>query len=70
MVRLIRTRSVDGLSLVAWRAMLVLNLAWFAHGVRIDQLPQMVTNLVALAVTVALAIGGHYWLAAGWSGPR
>ena len=26
--------------------------------------------LVALAVTVALAIGGHYWIAAGWSGPR
>lgn len=54
LVRLIRTRSVDGLSLVAWRAMLVLNLAWFAHGVRIDQLPQVVTNLVALAVTVPL----------------
>ncbi|MBK8447302.1 MAG: hypothetical protein IPL41_11655 [Micropruina sp.] len=56
LLRLLRTKSVDGLSLVAWRAMLVLNLAWFAHGVRIDQLPQMVTNAVALAVTLPLLI--------------
>ncbi|UCZ61089.1 hypothetical protein [Mycolicibacterium phocaicum] len=26
--------------------------------------------LVALAVTIALVIGGQCWLAAGWGGPR
>ncbi|MHA7661753.1 hypothetical protein [Mycolicibacterium sp. HS_4_1] len=26
--------------------------------------------VVALLVTIALAIGGQHWLAAGWYGPR
>jgi uncharacterized protein with PQ loop repeat len=39
-LHLVRTRRVDGLSLTAWRAMLVVNLIWTAHGIRIGQLPQ------------------------------
>ncbi|MCB0893642.1 MAG: PQ-loop repeat-containing protein, partial [Propionibacteriaceae bacterium] len=33
--RLVRTRNVEGLSLVAWQWILVMNAVWFAHGVRI-----------------------------------
>ena len=38
--RLVRTRNVEGLSLVAWQWILVMNIIWFAHGLRIDQPPQ------------------------------
>ncbi|MFT3859759.1 SemiSWEET family sugar transporter [Micropruina sp.] len=56
LVRLRRTRNLDGLSLVAWRAMLVLNLSWLAHGVHIGQPPQIVTNAVALGITLPLLV--------------
>ena len=49
--RLLRTRNVAGLSLLAWQAVLVLNVIWFTHGVRIGQGPQIVTNSVALVST-------------------
>ena len=40
-LRLARTGRVDGLSLTAWRAMLVVNLIWTAHGISIGQAPQI-----------------------------
>ena len=54
--RLVRTRNVEGLSLFAWRAVLVLNVIWFAHGLRIGQAPQIVTNSIAVASTVPLLV--------------
>lgn len=68
LVRLIRTRNVDGLSLLAWRTVLALNIIWLAHGIRISAAPQVVTNLVALAVTLPLVV--MLTRAAGRSLPR
>ena len=56
LLRLIRTHSVDGLSLLAWRAVLTLNIVWLGHGLHIGQPPQVVTNLVALSLTLPLVI--------------
>ena len=53
-LRLVRTRRVDGLSLTAWRAMLVVNLTWTAHGISIGQLPQIVTSALSLCCTVPI----------------
>ena len=53
-LRLIRTRRVDGLSLTAWRAMLVVNLTWTAHGMSIGQVPQIVTSALSLISTVPI----------------
>lgn len=53
-LRLIRTRRVDGLSLTAWRAMLVVNLSWTAHGISIGQVPQIVTSALSLISTVPI----------------
>ncbi|HSN12657.1 MAG TPA: PQ-loop domain-containing transporter [Propionibacteriaceae bacterium] len=54
LVRLIRTRRVDGLSLTAWRTMLAANLAWGAHGVRLGQVTMVLSNAIALSTTVAI----------------
>ena len=56
LIRLLRTRNLDGLSLFAWRAVLVLNIVWFAHGLQINQPPQLVTNAVALGTTLPLLV--------------
>ncbi|MCB0913624.1 MAG: hypothetical protein KDB60_18620 [Propionibacteriaceae bacterium] len=53
-VRLWRTRDTDGLSLVAWQFMLVLNLTWTSHGMLIGQLNMVLPN--ALAVTSTLPV--------------
>jgi uncharacterized protein with PQ loop repeat len=53
-LRLVRTRRVDGLSLTAWRAMLVVNLIWTAHGISIGQVPQIVTSALSLCSTVPI----------------
>lgn len=42
LVRLARTRNVEGLSLPAWQAFLAVNLGWTAHGIAIGQAPQVV----------------------------
>ena len=47
-LRLVRTRRVDGLSLTAWQAMLVVNLIWTAHGISIGRVPQIVTSALSL----------------------
>jgi len=56
LLRLLRTRNVDGLSLIAWQSILVVNLIWLAHGLRIDQPPQIVVNLVALCSTIPILV--------------
>lgn len=53
-VRLLRTGRVDGLSLTAWQAMLVVNLIWTAHGLRIGQVPQVLTSALSLCSTVPI----------------
>jgi uncharacterized protein with PQ loop repeat len=55
-VRLWRTRDVDGVSLLAWQAMLVLNLGFFTHGLAIGQPNMILTNLLALVSTVPILI--------------
>ena len=53
-LRLVRTRRVEGLSLTAWQSMLVANLIWTAHGIRIGQPPQVVTSALSLCATVPI----------------
>jgi uncharacterized protein with PQ loop repeat len=53
-LRLVRTGRVDGLSLTAWRAMLVVNLTWTAHGISIGQVPQIVTSALSLCSTIPI----------------
>jgi len=54
--RLLRTRSVAGLSLIAWQATLSINISWTAHGLLIGQPPQVVTNVLALLTTVPILV--------------
>lgn len=54
--RLVRTRNVEGLSLFAWQSILVMNLIWFAHGLRIDQPPQLVVNTIGACSTVPIVV--------------
>jgi uncharacterized protein with PQ loop repeat len=53
-LRLLRTGRVEGLSLTAWRAMLVVNFTWTAHGISIGQVPQIVTSTLSLCSTVPI----------------
>lgn len=55
-VKLIRTRNTAGLSLLAWQTILVLNLMWAAHGLRIGAVNMVVPNLLALASTVPIVV--------------
>lgn len=54
LIRLARTRKVDGLSLVAWRSILAMNIAWAAHGIRLEQFALVVTNSVGLCSTLPI----------------
>ncbi len=56
LVHLIRTRHTEGVSLLAWQALLVLNLSWGLHGVLIGQLNMIVTNAFGLATTVPILV--------------
>jgi uncharacterized protein with PQ loop repeat len=56
LVRLVRTRNVEGLSLLSWQTALVINLAWAIHGANIGQLPQMIASLLALLTTVPILV--------------
>lgn len=53
-LRLLRTGRVDGLSVTAWQAFLVVNLIWTAHGLRIGQAPQVLTSALSLCSTVPI----------------
>lgn len=55
-VRLVRTRSTDGLSLLLWQAMLTINLGWLAHGILIEATNMIVTNIVGASTTVAIQV--------------
>ena len=54
LVRLARTRNVEGLSLAGWQAILAINLGWTAHGIRIGQPPQIVASAFSLVATLPI----------------
>lgn len=54
LIRLARTRNVDGLSLPAWQAFLAVGIGWTAHGLSISQAPQVVASALSLASTVPI----------------
>jgi uncharacterized protein with PQ loop repeat len=54
LVRLARTRNVEGLSLPAWQAFLAVGVGWTAHGITIGQPPQIVASALSLASTVPI----------------
>jgi uncharacterized protein with PQ loop repeat len=54
LVRLARTRNVEGLSLPAWRLILTMNLVWTVHGAVLHQLPMILTNSLVLFTTVPI----------------
>lgn len=56
LVKLARTRSVEGLSLLGWQAGLVVNLSWLAHGLRIHQAPQATVSAFSLIATVPIVV--------------
>ena len=56
LVRLARTRNVEGLSLTSWRLMLTMNLVWTVHGVVLHQLPMILTNFFVLFTTVPILV--------------
>ena len=56
LVRLARTRNVEGLSLLGWQTALVLNIAWAMHGINIGQLPQILSSLLALFTTIPILV--------------
>ncbi len=53
-IRLVRTRSTEGLALLLWQAMLAINIAWLVHGLRIDATNMILTNVVGGATTVTI----------------
>lgn len=55
-IRLLRTRSTEGLSLLLWQAMLSVNLGWLMHGLWIDAPNMIVTNLVGMSTTVTIQV--------------
>lgn len=54
LVRLARTRKVDGLSLTSWRSILAMNLAWAAHGIRLGAPALIITNSMGLCSTLPI----------------
>ena len=54
LVRTARTRNIEGLSLVGWQAILAINIGWTAHGIRIEQLPQIIASALWLVATVPI----------------
>jgi uncharacterized protein with PQ loop repeat len=56
LVHLIRTRHTEGVSLLAWQTLLVLNVAWLVHGVLIVQANMIVTNAFGLFTTVPILV--------------
>ncbi len=54
MVRLARTRNIEGLSLPAWQLILGLNIAWTSHGIIIGQWNMIVPNVLGLVSSVPI----------------
>jgi uncharacterized protein with PQ loop repeat len=55
-VRLARTRNVEGLSLPFWQLILALNIAWTSHGIILVKANLIVPNVFGLASTLAILI--------------
>jgi uncharacterized protein with PQ loop repeat len=55
-IRLARTRNVEGLSLPAWQLVLGLNLAWTSHGMILGQPNMIVPNVLGLCSTVPILV--------------
>jgi uncharacterized protein with PQ loop repeat len=53
-VRLARTRNIEGLSLPAWQIILGLNIGWTSHGIILGQLNLIVPNILGLASTLPI----------------
>jgi uncharacterized protein with PQ loop repeat len=56
LIHLIRTRHTEGVSLIAWQTLLLLNLMWAVHGVLIGQWNMITTNVFALFTTVPILV--------------
>ena len=54
MIRLARTRNIEGLSLPAWQLILGLNIGWTSHGIILGQLNLIVPNILGLASTLPI----------------
>ena len=54
LIRLIRTRDVNGLSVIGWQVILGLNLGWLAHGVLVGQVNLMVPNVLGMATSLSV----------------
>ncbi len=54
--RLIRTRNIEGLSLVAWQANLVINIGWTVHGIVLNQWNMIIPNSLAMSATLPILI--------------
>lgn len=54
MIRLARTRNIEGLSLPAWQIILGLNIGWTSHGVILGQLNLILPNVFGLASTLPI----------------
>ena len=54
MIRLARTRNIEGLSLPAWQVILGLNIGWTSHGVTLGQLNLILPNVLGLASTLPI----------------
>jgi uncharacterized protein with PQ loop repeat len=54
MIRLARTRNVEGLSLPAWQIILGLNIGWTSHGVILGQVNLILPNILGLASSLPI----------------
>lgn len=55
-IRLLRTRNTAGLSVVAWQAMLTLNIGWLVHGFLINAPNMIVPNVVSVVVSTTVLL--------------
>lgn len=56
MIRLARTRNVEGLSLPAWQLILALNIGWTSHGIILGQWNMIVPNVLGLVSTLPILV--------------
>lgn len=56
LVRLVRTRNVEGVSLPFWQIILALNISWASHGIILAKANLIVPNVIGLITTVAILV--------------
>nr|WP_300142956.1 PQ-loop domain-containing transporter [Propionicimonas sp.] len=54
LIRLVRTRNVEGLSLPAWQLVLALNIAWTSHGILLGKWNMILPNVFGLGATLPI----------------